>query len=52
MIARITSFASKENQIIDWDNDLYFIASNNLISCEENGEKYYSDWFKELQKDY
>ena len=47
MIARITNFASKENQIIDWDNDLYFIASNNLISCEENGEKYYSDWFKE-----
>ena len=47
MIARITNFASKENQIIDWDNDLYLIASNNLINCEENGEKYYSDCYKE-----
>lgn len=30
MIARITNFASKENQIIDWEDSLFYVTSNVL----------------------
>ncbi len=36
MIARITNFASKENQIIDWEDSLFYITSNDLEKTDEN----------------
>ena len=35
MIARITNFASKENQIIDWEDSLFYVTSNVLEKTDE-----------------
>ena len=38
MIARITNFASKENQLIDWGNEFYAVTS---IHLKMNNKKYF-----------
>lgn len=47
MIARITNFASKENQIIDWDNEFYAVTS---IHLKMNNKKYFDLHKEELDR--